>query len=278
MKLSVFACHNKLNVDGQFFVNNRLSDTLQRAQKCGVEGIEYTCAPIEELDQTDLKKGLEKTGMKLSAIGSYYWVTGQKMNLLSKDSRIQHETIKTVKKALDLGAEIGAPVNLGQLRGNLPDDFKPASYYEDQLVEILKDLASYAAPKSATFTFEPENRFYLNWLCTSKDGMRIINKVGYENFKLTLDLKHMNVEENITEALIICRDITHNIHFIDADNTMITANSILNIPDIIRTLCAIQFSGWLVTATTSKNQGEISQDEDLKKTVNYLKSLISQYQ
>lgn len=276
MKLSAFACHHKLKTDGQLLVH-KPSETLLRAKQCGVEAIEYTCAPMDELDQADLKKGLAETGMKLSIIGSYYWVTSQNMSLMSKDQKVLDATLDTFKRALDLGAEIGTPVALGQIRGNLPDDCKPLSYHEDRLVEILKDIAAYAAKINAAFTFEPENRFFLNWLCTSRDGMRIINKVGYDRFMLTLDLKHMHVEEDITEALIICRDITHNLHFIDANNAMLTADGILNAAEIIQTLAAIRFPGWVVTATSTIREGEEAQNESLKKAVAYLNSLIEQY-
>lgn len=276
MKFSVFSAYPKLKVDCQFVVD-RISDTMRRAKACGVTGLEYSASPVDELDVADIKKGMAETGCEMSIIGSYYWVTGQNMSFLSENEDMAQKSVDTFKRALEVGAQVNCPIALGQIRGNVPDSYKPVAYYEDKLVEILKDIAGYAAKLGAAFTIEPENRFYLNWLNTSYDCARVINRVGYDKFKLTLDLKHMNVEEDITQALIVHRDMTHNIHFIDADNTMVTPRGLLDYDSIIQTLSAIRFPGWIVLATSTVSNGRERQDEDLIRSVKYVKSLMEKY-
>lgn len=278
MKLSAFAHYPNLKVDGQLTVNS-VSQAMRRAVACGVNGLEYSSSPVEELDVEDIQLGMRETGAKLSIIGSYYWVTGMGMNIISEDEKVAERSIQTFLKALEIGAKIGTPVAIGQIRGNVPDTYKPVSYYEDRLVETLRGIAAYAKKTGAAFTIEPENRFFLNWLNTSDDCARIIDRVGYDGFQLTLDLKHMNVEEDIIRALIVHRDITHNIHFIDADNTMFTrSRRFLDIERIIQTLCAIQFRGWLCIATSPLAGGSTKQDKDLADEAAYIREIIARFE
>lgn len=278
MKLSAFAHYPSLKVDGQLTVDS-VSQTMRRAVACGVTGLEYSASPVEELDVADIRKGMRETGAALSIIGSHYWVTGLGMNIISEDDAVAERSVKAFKAALEVGAQIGTPVALGQIRGNVPDTYKTVSYYEDKLVETLRDIAQYAKKVGASFTIEPENRFYLNWLNTADDCARVIERVGYDRFLLTLDLKHMNVEEDITRAMIVHRDITHNIHFIDADNAMFTRRrGLLDIDSILHTLCAIRFRGWLCIATSSLSGGRARQDRDLADEAAYIRELISRYE
>lgn len=275
MKLSVFSCYPKLANDAQFVVE-KMSDTMARAKRCGVTGIEYTSCPVNELDVADIQKGTAETGVRLSIIGSYYWVTGLGLSMLSENPTVAQTAVDTFKKALSIGAQIDTPVALGQIRGNVPDSYKPVSYYEDKLVEILKDVAAYADKVGATFTIEPENRFFLNWINTSRQGLHIINRVGSDRFKLTLDLKHMNVEEDITEALIVGRDVLHNVHFIDADNSYAHPGGLLDFDSIIRTLSALRFDGWICIATSGPENPAL-QDSTLADGARYINALIEQY-
>lgn len=289
MKISIFGACPELFDGGVGYQDavrcpGDFTSAFQRVKSCGAQGIELAMCEPEHFDREALKKAIDETGVTISMFGNYYWCTKLGMNMLSPDEKTAEKSVEMFKQAIEIGALHGIPAGLGMLRGSAPDGGHggfghPIAYYEDRFVEIMKDVAAHAEKVGGYFCVEPQMRFSTNMYNTSREALRLLERVGSDRFKITLDLKQMYVEEDIYQALVACRDVMYNLHFMDADTLAPCHSSgILDFAAIIELLSAVDFRGWIVMPSVVAKQDTVNvQNRAMTQSISCIQEYIDKF-
>ena len=272
MRLSTFVSFESDPQEAIF--NASLPENMKRAAADGVDGVELQISDPDTYDVSGIRKGMEESGLVVSAINSYNLFRDMSLVLVHEDQKVSDMAVAKFKKCLEIASEFNIVPQIGVFRGPAISD-KPVSYSEDMLVDILKCFAEYAEKVNVTFTLEATNRYHINWLHTTQDVMRIINRVGSDNIGQTLDLYHMYLEDdNLLSSICMAKDVVKNFHFFDSDVLPPgCSNGVLDFKAIIKVLSAINYKGWL--GINLVRSGDV--DAGLKKSSAFVKGLIEQY-
>jgi D-psicose/D-tagatose/L-ribulose 3-epimerase len=144
------------------------------------------------------------------------------------------------------------------------------------LVDVLKEATEYAQKKGSALSLEATNRFELNFINTTAEGMEIVDRVGADNLGLTLDLFHIYLEDrNMYESIAMAKDVLKHMHFSDSDRWPAGFfHGEINFDALIRFLYALGYDGYLSEGLVDNSQNP---DEEAKITSSYLKGLIKKY-
>lgn len=281
MKLAVFSACPELYDGGQFYqdalrCSENYLDTLNCVKDMGLDGIELASCDPRDFSAEDLEAALTKTGMGISMFGNFYWCTKNDLSMLSTDTKKAELAVELFKKMIRIGAPYGIPAGLGRLRGGaIPD--KPIRYSLDRLTEILKDVAGYAEMVGGLFCIEPQNRFGMNMINTTQEGIEIIDRVGSDTFKLTMDLQHMYIEEDIVEGLYKGRDYIYNLHLMEGFGDLKEQCNKIDFPKVMKVLSSTGFDGW-ISFTLPKNAPQnVSQYQLAGECTSFVRELLCAY-
>ena len=124
--------------------------------------------------------------------------------------------VERTKEIIDFAGYLGANVNIGRIRGQYCGELD-----REETIELAQnaftELADYAAPKNVDIALETVTIMQTNFINTLAEGAAWVDRVDRPNFRLMMDIFHLNLEEkNIYEA--IRRYSSYNIHVHLADN------------------------------------------------------------
>ena len=85
-------------------------------------------------------------------------------------------------------------------------------------MEVLKSACDVAARYGVYLNFEPTNRFEINFINTTDEGLDIIRRVDKPNLGLLLDLYHIYLEDpDVMDSIWKARHVVRHFHFSDSD-------------------------------------------------------------
>ena len=118
--------------------------------------------------------------------------------------------------ARDFAGYLGANVNIGRIRGQYCRELD-----REETIGLAQnaftELADYAAPKNVDIALETVTIMQTNFINTLAEGAAMADRVGRPNFRLMMDIFHMNLEEkDLYEAIRTYS--SYNIHVHLADN------------------------------------------------------------
>src|SRR5690606_35387614 len=89
---------------------------------------------------------------------------------------------------------------------------------EENFLRSMEELAELGKKLGVDILLEPVNRYEIDFVNSCAQGAEILDRLGYDNVKLTPDLFHMNIEEPSIEGSLR-KDIDHigYIHFADSN-------------------------------------------------------------
>lgn len=178
-----------------------------RMKELGFDFVELLVPEPGELDLAATRRALDEAGLGI--------VVAARVNLqrnLSSDDATSHRAgIDYLRYAADCAAELGANIVGGPLTGN-PLVFagrapQPVSETErlarkERCIAGLREAGAHAAAVSVLLAVEPLNRFESDVLCTTQQGLELLDAVGHPSVQLMLDTFHMHMEEaSIPEAI-----------------------------------------------------------------------------
>lgn len=281
MKIAAFSACRELFDEGKAYQDAvRCSEdycgTLEQVRACGLDGIELATCDPRAFDTEIFENALQTTGGQVSMFGNYYWCTKNDLSMLSPDDKKAELAVDLFKKMIRIGAAHGIPAGLGRLKGGaIPG--KPVRYSLDRLTEILKDVADYARQVNGFFCIEPQNRFGMNLINSTDDGIQIIDRVGSDRFKLTMDLQHMYIEEDVLEGLYKGRDYIYNLHLMEGYDDMEEQCAKIDFPKVMKVLSSTGFDGWISFTLPRTASKDVAQLEHLKNCTKFVKQLLEAY-
>ncbi|HYF83879.1 MAG TPA: sugar phosphate isomerase/epimerase family protein [Clostridia bacterium] len=245
-----------------------------KAARFGFDAVEIIISDPETFDWKTLDLALKNSNIKLSCINSGRMALEYGLTLVHEDEKIRLKAFDKLKAMVNIAENFNCPVNIGLFRGRALE-FKPISYTRDMFVEIMKQACKYAGQHNVKINFEPTNRFEINFINTTDDGIDIINRVGASNLGLLLDLYHIYIEDkSLEESIIKAKDIVRHFHFSDSDRWPAgIGHGEFDFVKLIKLLDVIGYKGFLSEGLVPAE----NVDECAIQTASFLKKLISQY-
>lgn len=193
-----------------------LEKSFRELAQLGYDGVELMTLNPSELDWHSVKQEAEKNGLIFSIVctGEIFGQLG--LSYSNPDEANRREAIRRSKEIIDFASFLGANINIGRIRGQYCSELTKEQT-EEYAVSAFQELSDYAAPKNVQIALETVTIMQTNFINTMADAERIIKMVDRPNFKLMMDVFHMNLEEkNVLQAI---RDYSkYNIHVHLADN------------------------------------------------------------
>lgn len=193
-----------------------LEKSFRELAQLGYDGVELMTLNPSELDWHSVKQEAEKNGLIFSIVctGEIFGQLG--LSYSNPDEANRREAIHRSKEIIDFASFLGANINIGRIRGQYCSELTKEQT-EEYAVSAFQELSDYAAPKNVQIALETVTIMQTNFINTMADAERIIKMVDRPNFRLMMDVFHMNLEEkNVLQAI---RDYSkYNIHVHLADN------------------------------------------------------------
>jgi sugar phosphate isomerase/epimerase len=225
---------------GPLLFAGRLEEAARTAAELGHEGIEVSLRSPEELDRDHLGRLLGRHGLRLAAIGSGRAYLEDGLCLAAADAEERRRAVSRIVDLIEYGAELGAPVIVGLLRGK---DASPEVW--PRLADSMCRCADAAAALGTDVLVEPINRYETPLLCTVHETLAFVNGLQRPNVKLLLDVFHMNIEEvSIGAAIRQAGSLLGHFHVADS-NRHAPGFGHVDFDEIIAALNDVDYRGWL---------------------------------
>lgn len=184
--------------------------------KLGYDGVELMTLNPGELDWEEVKGTAVRNGLSVVLVctGEIYGQLG--LSYTDPREEIRREAIRRSKEIIDFASYLGADINIGRVRGQYCSVLDREET-KRLAAEAFRELADYAAPKNVRIALETVTIMQTNFINTLEEGAAMVDRVDRPNFRLMMDVFHLNLEEkDLYEA--IRRYSPYNIHVHLADN------------------------------------------------------------
>lgn len=182
----------------------------------GYDGVELMTLNPGKLNWEEVKETAEKNGLSVVLVctGEIFGQLG--LSYTNPKEEIRREAIERSKEIIDFASFLGANINIGRVRGQYSAEMSKEET-EALAVKAFQELSDYAAPKNVKIALETVTIMQTNFINTLEEGKRMVEMVDRENFRLMMDIFHLNLEEkDVYEA--IRKYSPYNIHVHLADN------------------------------------------------------------
>ncbi|HKI88987.1 MAG TPA: sugar phosphate isomerase/epimerase family protein [Draconibacterium sp.] len=216
--------------------------TFSKLKSLGYQAVEFMVRDSKKLDIVRIKTALDNSGLVLCAVSTGQLRAEDDMNLSDLNESNRKETVKRTRDVIDFASGFGVQINIGSLRGKLPENREAAL---NKATESLSELLDHALDCGINIALEPQNRYTINWLNNIEETLDFCSHFSQSNLKLVFDVYHWLLEEKSIYASLIkaWNRITH-IQFSDSNRSWPGSGQI-NFPDLIRVLNALNYDGFI---------------------------------
>ena len=182
----------------------------------GFDGVEFMTLDPDALDWNEVSETLDKYGLSCTLVctGEIFGQLG--LSYTDPDEAKRKEAIRRTKRIIDFAEHLHANTNYGRIRGKYCKELS-REQTEEYAIEAFRELADYAAPKGVNMALEEVTIMQIDFLNTLAETAAMIDRVDRPNFRMMMDIFHINLEEkDIYEA--IRKYSPYNIHVHLADN------------------------------------------------------------
>lgn len=180
---------------------------FEQIRKTGFDFIELLVPEPDELNLQRTRQALNEAGLGVVLAAR----VNLQRNIASDDVKARQSGLDYLKYSVDVAAAIGASIVGGPLTGNplvfagrapQPVNDVERGRRKQCCVDALRLASDYAQSADITLGLEPLNRFESDVLCTTRQGLELLDAVNHPNLKIMLDTFHMAMEEaSIAEAI-----------------------------------------------------------------------------
>ena len=244
MKLSIALTPTPSVFAPLLFAGN-LARGMRRAAELGYEGVELNLrdARAEDLDAIVTQAAAHGLAIVSLGTGQAYLVDG--LSVADPDPCVRARLVDRIKGHIDFAARVGAQVVLGGVRGRFSADVSTRRVQYVGAVEVVRELADFAAAREVTVTLEPINRYESNFLNTGDEAMAFVTDVTRPAVGILLDTFHMNIEErDMCEAIARAGSCLSHVHLVDS-NRLAPGMGHLDFVSILAALRNIGYQGYL---------------------------------
>ncbi len=242
MHSSVTVCLVPEARGGPFVFWDDLAESCKQAANLGFDAIELYPSSPESIDVAGLRRVLSDNRLQLSALASGAGFVAHGLTLSSEEAEIRERASRFVAALIDLGAEFGAPVIIGSMKGSLREGNSASTV--SRLVDSLQQLCDHAGRRGTYVLLEATNRYETRLINRLAEGVELIRTFKLRA-KILADLFHMNIEEeSICAALQEAAGDLGYVHFVDS-NRHPPGQGHLGLCGIISALKTMGYDGYL---------------------------------
>ncbi len=269
MKPGLVVCGPDVSYGPLALLSGTFEEKAQKAAELGYQGLELMVRDPSSLDRSALKGALTAFGLEVPQIvtGELFGADG--LCLVTANEELRQRALVRTRAVIELAADLGAMVNIGRLRGrlsflgNVADPWAIAA-------EQLREVVDFAAARGVKITLEPLNRYETDFIYTAREGICMIEALGYPNVGLMLDTFHMNIEEpSLAAALLIAGDRLWHVHIADSHRRY-PGSGHLDFDTIFSTLHELGYQGYVSAELLPLPDP----DTAAQKTIEFLKAYI----
>lgn len=193
-----------------------LEQSLAALKKIGYDGVEFMTLDPKKLDWPQIKKMTEDYGMKVVLVCTGEVFGQLRLSFMDPEAKVRQEAKQRIKEIIDFAGYLGAKVNIGRVRGQYQEQVPQKKAY-GWAVEAFQEISDYGAPKGVALALETVTLMQTNFINTLQEGVQALKDTNRDNFRLMMDVFHLNLEEkNLLEAIKTYQP--YNIHVHLADN------------------------------------------------------------
>lgn len=245
MKISfAAACPDIKLKDGMPLYRGKLEDVLPILKDTGYNAVELFVKSPDKLNRENLARLCKKNGLKISMLctGEVYGEDG--LSLISPDKSVREKTVNRMEDIIRLASYLNTDVNIGRVRGNFCKGAPREKSLKWAASNFLR-LSEFARRYKVNLLLEPINRFQCNFINTTQEGINMVSRVNCDNFRLMIDLFHMNIEDvSIEGSIRESKKYLGYVHVCDS-NRQAPGMGHLDFHKIITALKSIGYSGYL---------------------------------
>lgn len=178
-----------------------LGKSIEQAAEWGYDGIELHLTDSDAVDKNQIMAALKRNHMRLTSIGTGPSYSQEGIFMTHPSKEIRRQAVRRMKGHIRFGAETGAVVIIGLIKGQKKDNADRERYME-YFYDTMNACIREAEQRGVTLVFEVIDRFESDWLNTVEEGLVLLEELGSPNLKLHLDTFHMNIEEPDSAASI----------------------------------------------------------------------------
>lgn len=248
---------------------DRLEIALEKAARLGYDGVELALRDAAEVDPERLGALLAQHGLELPAISTGRVFSEGQVWCTHPDPSVRQRAVETIKGLVALAGRFGARVNLGRVRGPIPEG-QTREAAQERFLECLRECAGYAATLGVELLLEPVNRYEINYINSVPEALEVLQAAGCPNVRLMPDVFHMNIEDgSIPGSLIRAGEAIGYVHVADS-NRRAPGQGHLNLPEVLMTLEALGYRGYV----TAEILPHPDPDTAARAAIRYLRALL----
>lgn len=247
---------------------------LHLLKENGFAGVKLSLHFTDEPRLSKIRKIIDRSGLKLAAIGTGLVVVAEGCSFTDKDQKKRAKAVQIIKGLLRFAAVDNSTVSLGFIRGAnkefIPDrGSQPADVETAQMHmrECIVECDRAAKDAGATLGMEPINRYDAPFLNTADEVDYFIKELKLSSTRLILDMFQMSMEETSILATVAKYATKLAAFHIEDSNRWPPTFGNLKIEDSLHILAALGYQGW-VTAETLPKPNRL---EALETTARFLK-------
>jgi sugar phosphate isomerase/epimerase len=232
-----------------------LERNIGRLAQMGYDGVELGIRDPQSMDASELEAMLTQHSMICPVISTGQAWIEERLSFTSPDSKVREAAIERIRQHIALAARMRTMVMLGLIRGKWTEGVAHEQAMA-WLVEALQECASVSGHAGVRLVIEPINRFEADFIHSARDGMALLDRVGYDHVGLILDTFHMNIEEpSIEESIRLVGPRLYHFHLSDSNRWHPGAGHI-DFARVVRTLAGMGYRGFLSGEFMAKPDAE----------------------
>lgn len=232
-----------------------LAESFRALAELGYDGVEFMTLNPSVLSVEEIKRLEEAYGLKVVLVctGEIFGQLG--LSYTDPDAERRAEALRRTKEIIDVAAALNAKINIGRIRGQYRRELTKEET-ETYAVEAFRTIADYAAPKGVDIALESVTIMQTNFINTLAEAAAMVDRVDRSNFRLMMDVFHLNLEEkDLFAAIRKYSDYNIHVHLAD-NNRRYPGHCGLDFEKILRTFHETGYDGAFTT--------EIYQIPDMK--------------
>lgn len=235
----------------------------------GYDGVELMTLNPNELDWDFVKKEAEKNNLSVVLVCTGEIFGQLALSYTNPKEEVRKEAIKRTKGIIDFASYLGADINIGRIRGQYTSELSKEQT-EKYAIDAFKELSDYSGNKNVKIALESVTIMQTNFINTLEEAVQMVKSVDNPNFKIMMDVFHLNLEEkDICEAIRTYNEYNIHVHLAD-NNRRYPGHCGLDFEKILRTF---KESGYYGNYCTEIFQIP-NQEEAAKSAINHLRPIL----
>lgn len=229
----------KLAIQSRLVPGSSLREKRENALRYGFDGIELSHFPMIDAAEEAVRDGVPVSAM----------CSGHRGWFIDPDPEQIRACLEDVKRLLELGAQLGAPLIVVPIYGRtnkLPGcgTGRPQDEDERLWLDGLREATDHAERVGGTLVVEGINRYENSVSVTVADAVRWARAMESANVRAMGDVFHMNIEEpDLGSALVDAGEMLAYVHLADSQR-LEPGQGHLDFASVFDGLHRLGYGGW----------------------------------